>query len=103
MATSDTVPRPGESPVPPLPALLVASCNVPARPGTCDTPTTLTLGDEAMLSKRVTPACCRAALVVAIVGITYKQDKTVYSIKILNTVKSQFMFLHLMSRGHMAA
>jgi hypothetical protein len=50
----------------------------------------LTLGDEAMLRMRVTPACCRAALVVAIVGITYKQDNTVYSIKILNTVKSKF-------------
>jgi hypothetical protein len=49
---------------------LAASCNVPARPATCDTPTTFTLGDEAMLSIRVTPACWRVALVVAIVGIT---------------------------------
>jgi hypothetical protein len=89
MATSDTVPRPGESPVLLFAALLAASCNVPARPGTCDTPTTLTLGDEAMLSIRVTPACCRAALVVAIVGITYKQYNNVYSITILNTVKYQ--------------
>jgi hypothetical protein len=60
--------------VPLFPALLAASCNVPARPGTCDTPTTFTLGDEAMFSMRVTPACWRAALVVAIVGITYNQD-----------------------------
>jgi len=70
MATSDTVPRPGESLEPLFPALVVASCNVPARPATCDTPTTFTLGVEAMLSIRVTPACWRAALVVAIVGIT---------------------------------